>query len=261
MTFGENPDGMPPATTVERWQEAQEWESAFWDRQNIPSPRWKRMLRPLLVAVGLRPKRAPLSELDDRNHWWMRHFEDYAALPRRAANACELGCGPYTNMRLISKKTEVDHIHCSDPLASRYVAYPSAWLARACRAGKVSVDFHPAEECPYKTDYFDVVAMINVLDHVRDAGRCVEEAIRITAPGGYFVFGQDLTGVHDRHPSNPGHPVLLTHHQLLPILQAATVPVLNKIVAREEMHEPEMHYGALVYIGRKRGTARQSNAS
>ena len=175
-------------------------------------------------------------------------------LPKRIDNACELGCGPYTNMRLIAQRVEINHVHCSDPLAAEYVTYPNAWLADACRAGKVSVDFHPAEECPYRSDFFDLVVMINVLDHVRDADLCLREAMRITAPGGYFVFGQDLTAADDRHPSNPGHPVLVTHEQLLPVVERTTDRVLCRIVPREEMHEPAMHYGALIYVGRKRAS-------
>jgi SAM-dependent methyltransferase len=208
-------------------------------------------LRPLLVLLGMRSPRSQ-QEFDDRNHWWKCNFEDYAALPRSVENACELGCGPYTNMRLVSEKVDIAHIHCSDPLAREYVTYPKAWLANACRLGRVSVDFHPAEECPFKSDYFDLVIMINVLDHVRDAERCLHEAMRIAAPGGYFVFGQDLTGAEDRPPFNPGHPFLLTHTQLLPILKESMCPILEKLVPREQMSEPEMHYGALIYIGQKR---------
>ena len=185
---------MPPAVSIERWSEAQKWELEFWNRQNIPSVWWKRLLRPLFVAVGLRPLRRK-QKLDDRNYWWMEQFKGYSDLPMEIETACELGCGPYTNMRLISQNRDINYIHCSDPLARHYLTYRRAWLANAARSGHIAVDFHPVEECPYRTDYFQLTILINVLDHVRDAKKCLEEAIRITTPRGYLVFGQDLTGI------------------------------------------------------------------
>jgi len=237
-------------TTYQRWQQAQQWELAFWNRQNIPSPFWKRLLRPLLVLIGLR-QRQQISNLDDRNRWWKEKFNDYNDLPQRFENVCELGCGPYTNLRVILEEREAQYVHCSDPLARKYIRYPNAWLANMYRAGLVSVDSHPAESCPFKSDYFDLTVMINVLDHTRNPFRCLEEAIRITAPRGYFVFGQDLTGKTEKKPANSGHPFYFNHDQLLPILNRFCTPVLSKIISRNEVHDPGMHYGALVYIGQK----------
>jgi hypothetical protein len=54
------------------------------------------------------------------------------------------------------------YIHLSAPLAPHYVHFPHAWLAEAYRSGRVIVDFHPAEECPYRSDFFDLVVMIFV---------------------------------------------------------------------------------------------------
>ncbi len=147
-------------------------------------------MRPVLVVLGLRA-RTTKPAFDDRNYWWKAQFNDYADLPSRFENACELGCGPYSNIRLISEDRDIRYMHCSDPLAASYIRYGQAWVGRAHREGRVSVDFHPAEECPYRSDYFDLTILINVLDHVQDARRCLDEALRITAPGGYLVFGQD----------------------------------------------------------------------
>ena len=242
-----------PLTPVseKRWRQAQQWEKAFWDRQNIPSVWWKRLLRPLLVLVGLR---SPLEQqvFDDRNHWWKEKFNNYKNIPDQFNNVCELGCGPYTNVRLIAQNCKIKYIFCSDPLARQYITYKYAWLAQAYRSGFVSVDFHPAEECPYKTNYFDLTIMINVLDHVSDPLECLQEAIRITAPSGYLLFGQDLTQDGYQRPSNPGHPFTFSHQQLERILKHACQTIFYNIVPHAEMMEPDMHYGALVFIGRKR---------
>ena len=238
----------------QRWQEAQSWERAFWDRQNVPPPLWKRALRPALVWLGLRP---PLertqSEGDDRNHWWARQFDGYSMLPSEIDGLCELGCGPYTNTRLLLRGRSARRICCSDPLAPRYLTYERAWLARAWRERAVAVACHAAEHCPYPSDAFEVTALVNVLDHVFDPRRCVAEAIRITRPNGLVVFGQDLTGCEDRQPSNPGHPFTLSLEQLQPWL-AGLEAVYSRVVPRSEMHEPEMHQGAWAFVGRKPGS-------
>lgn len=242
---------LPPPVTEERWREAQRWEREFWDRQNVPPPWWKRLLRPLLVGVGLRRPLEPVA-YDDRNLWWKARFDDYAMLPKRIESLCELGCGPYTNVRLILEDHDAGTVVCSDPLASTYITYPQAWLAKAYREGRIRIDTHPAEECVLPSDSFDVVVMINVLDHVRDPARCLQHAIRIAKRGGLVVFGQDLTTPNDEAPGNPGHPFIVEHEQLMPLLDESLDRQLYRIVPREELHEPEMHYGALCSIGRKR---------
>lgn len=240
------------AIPEERWRAAQAWELEFWDRQNLPRPLWRRIGRTVLSAVGLRePHREP--EYDDRNLWWQSQFDGYSALPARIENICELGCGPYTNVRLIREGRSIGAIHCSDPLAGHYVRYPRGWLGRAARSGEISVDASPAEECPFRDDYFHVTVMVNVLDHVRDPEKCLTEAIRITRSGGFLVFGQDLTAAGDRMPTNPGHPFTIAPGTLEPVMDVRFERVFYRVASRGEVAEPEMHCGALAYIGRKRG--------
>ena len=254
-TTGTGAAEAPRHVSEERWLRAQQWERQFWDRQNVPPPLWKRALRPLLVAAGLRP-RAQRSPLDDRNHWWAQQFDGYRILPRDLESICELGCGPYTNTRLILEGREARHVHCSDPLAATYVTYERAWLARAHRAGRIAVDFHSAEETVYRSDCFAVTVLINVLDHVRDPWRCLSEAMRITAPGGLLVFGQDLTGPGDQRPNNPGHPFTFSLEDLEPVLEDNFDCLHRRMVPRSEVDEPQLHYGALAWIGRKRESTR-----
>ena len=194
------PDTFPQAVSKQRWQAAQQWELKFWNRQNIPSALWKRMLRPFLVFFGLRDAQVQ-AELDDRNQWWQKVFNNYQLIPKSLGNVCELGCGPYTNIRLIREDRSINNIYCSDPLARHYIQYQDAWLANAFREGLVNVDFQPAEQCHYKSEYFDLVIMINVLDHVQDAEKCLQEALRVLSVGGHFVFAQDLTSAEDVQPS------------------------------------------------------------
>ena len=89
----------PIAVDRERWERAQAWELAFWQRdqkrtglRRIAYP----ILRPLLAAVG--SKRATG---DDWNLWWRDQLDGYRFLPDDLGDFIELGCGPYTNTRLI----------------------------------------------------------------------------------------------------------------------------------------------------------------
>lgn len=193
---------------------------------------------------------------DDWNHWWARQFDDYRELPQIFENAVELGCGPYTNMRLICERRQISHIFCSDPLVREYVTFRGRWLAEAVKRGAVLIDDHPIEECPFATDYFDLVVMINVLDHVRDAVVCVRQAVRVTKPGGFLVIGQDLTDEEDlrRIPDDVGHPVRLPEDFLDSELFDDCDLVLHRTLPREEGRNPSAHCGTYLFIGTKRGT-------
>lgn len=233
----------------ERWQEAQDWECRVWLEAN-GSPLWK-IIRGLLAKVGVRS-----FDGDDWNHWWYEKFEQYRAVPTEMEHVIELGCGPYTNVRLICCGRNVRHLICSDPLAKHYVRFKGRWLSEAWRRGVVLIDDHPAEECPFATDYFDLTVMINVLDHVQDALLCVEQAVRITKSGGLLMLGQDLTNSEDLN--NPdvrddiGHPIRLGREVLDERLMRRFDPILYKILPRAEGRNPAAHYGTYLFIGRKR---------
>jgi SAM-dependent methyltransferase len=189
---------------------------------------------------------------DDWNHWWKRQFDDYRFLPAELGDYIELGCGPYTNTRLILEQRKARSVVCSDPLVRSYVDFAGRWLAEAHGAGRVEIDDHPIEETPFPRGSFDVVVMINVLDHVRDAGLCMRNAIGLVRPGGFFVFGQDLSDDEDLayHPYDVGHPIRLRREDLERDLRTLA-PVHRLDLPREQGRDPRLHYATLVYAGRK----------
>jgi SAM-dependent methyltransferase len=235
---------------IERWREAQNWELELW-REGQAKRGWKRIVwpvaRPVLRALGWERAWG-----DDWNHWWKRQFEGYAFLPRQLGDCIELGCGPYTNIRLVLDGRHASRVVCSDPLARSYVTFRGRWLADAHAAGRIEVDDHPIEESPFAPGSFDLVVLINVLDHVRDAELCLETAIDLVRPDGYFIFAQDLTDDEDiaRHPYDVGHPIRLSREDLEPHLELLN-PVLRKDLSRDAGRDPRLHYGTLVYAGQK----------
>lgn len=250
-----NPDGVHDSVrsvSAERWREAQEWELALW-REGQRKRGWKRIVWPVVAPV-LRALNWHRARGDDWNIWWKQRFDDYRFLPTHLGDCIELGCGPYTNMRLILEGREAGRVVCSDPLARSYITFRGRWLAEAHAAGTVEIDDHPIEDAPFEPASFDLVVMINVLDHVRDADLCMETAIQLVRPGGYFLFAQDLSDEGDiaRHPYDVGHPIRLRREDLDPYLQPLTT-VWRKDLSREEGRDPRLHYATLVYAGTKPG--------
>jgi len=125
--------------TDDRWQQAQDWELEVWRNVQPASP-----VRSLLWAVI---RRRPLD--DDWNEWWRQQFDGYKCVPTALENVIEVGCGPYTNIRLIRPGRRIAHLYCSDPLARDYAGFKLGWLSHAYRNREILLDDHPAESLPF----------------------------------------------------------------------------------------------------------------
>ena len=234
-----------------RWEDAQAWELAFWQRAERKTGLRRAayvILRPALSILGSRRATG-----DDWNLWWQEQFDGYRFLPDSLGDVIELGCGPYTNIRLLLAGRSARRAVCSDPLASEYLRFRHRWLAVASRRGLIEIDDHPLEECPFSPGSFDVVVLINVLDHVMDASTALSRAVDLVRPGGYFIFGQDLSdlakaGEYEWHEQ--GHPIKLTIDDVAPSLQVFD-PIINKVLSREESRDPRTQTGVLVFAGRR----------
>jgi SAM-dependent methyltransferase len=207
---------------------------------------------------------------DDHNRDYLVPFRDYQALADRTfERAIELGCGPFTNMRLILERASVREVHLLDPLANDYLMHPFcryrggrlgglravlspgallSWrnpvpllreLANAVRVGglrgrPVHVEPLPIEE--FRSSLrFDLVVMINVLEHCRDAVAIFDKIEEILLPGGVLVF-------HDRLWEEPelrrtigslydaGHP--------LRVGRAAAAPFLSRFEPLDHDERP-----------------------
>ena len=236
----------------ERWEKAQEWEKRYWiTTQEARAKHAKNLIWRILALSGLRPKYRG----DDWNYWWKKHFDDYRFLPKVVNKAVELGCGPYTNFRLISEICVPKQLYLSDPLITTYIDFKLTFLSEMYRKGACIIDGHPIEECPFADDYFDLTVVINVLDHVQDAQACMEKAVNITKPEGILLLGQDLTNEVDAlQPDvkeDVGHPVKIEHEWLDKFLVPNFQSIIHKLLPREAGRNPEAHYGTYLFAGRK----------
>jgi SAM-dependent methyltransferase len=249
MQQGEMRPHISERVTQNRWEEAQKWELSVWVARDRPLVR---LLRSFRNALARRPGQAETGPCDDWNHWWASRFEYYQALPSSIERAIEIGCGPYTNMRLICERVQIKSIICSDPLAEAYVQFATGWLSLAHRQGLVQINSQPIEELDVNQDLFDLVVMINVLDHVRDAVAGMQNAMALVKPQGYFVLGQDLTNAEDlvAVESDRGHPIRVDKEWLDGMLGGIFEPLMYSVLPREAGRNPRAHYGTYLFIGR-----------
>lgn len=237
-----------------RWNEAQKWEENCWiETERARSRFGKAYLWRFLAQVGLVPR----SQGNDWNDWWKSKFQNYDFLPASVDNAIELGCGPYSNMRLVGERCKANHVFLSDPLVRTYINFKNGFVSQMYRTGFVTIDDHPIEECPFAQGYFDLTVIINVLDHVQDAQLCVENAISITKPGGFLILGQDLSNEDDiklitNSEGEIGHPIRVDHAWLDELITERFDPIIHRIMPREESRNPDHHYGTYIFAGRKR---------
>jgi SAM-dependent methyltransferase len=193
---------------------------------------------------------------DDWNTWWKRQFDDYRFLPTEVENAIEVGCGPYTNVRMMLDHCRIHHLVLSDPLIRTYVRFKLTLVAELYRQANCVLDDHPLESLPFAPNYFDLAVKINVLDHVHDARKCMENLVNVVRPGGLLVIGQDLTNEEDiqalkNDAGEVGHPIKLNHEWFESFLKGFE-PIISKVLNREEGREPAHHYGTLLFVGRKK---------
>lgn len=193
---------------------------------------------------------------DDWNYWWMEKFENYKKLPDFFEKALEVGCGPYTNIRLISKHSKIKEIYCLDPLVEIYKSFKLTWLSVNAAKNRIKTYQGKCENIKFSNDFFDLIICINVLDHVQDADKCLEEISRTVKRNGYLVLAQDLTNAKDLKnknlPEDADHPIKLHHNKLDMFCDKYFTSVLKKKLTRNAGRAPNMHYGTYIFIGKRK---------
>ena len=160
---------------------------------------------------------------DDRNlvHYW--RFAGYEVLRgMQFSHALEVGCGPFTNLRLIGNECSVESCTLLDPAIDKYLShgrsyYTTEYLATvpasrtrarlwnlagpipralaglsASRIAIRSIIASGAETL--RGVEADLVIMVNVLEHCMDADEIVRRVWDCVVPGGILVLGDK---VHD----------------------------------------------------------------
>jgi SAM-dependent methyltransferase len=150
----------------ERWHQAQEYERASWMDVN---PHYT----------------------TDRNEAHANEFSNYANLTGHVKCILELGCGPFTNTRLILNHVTADEIYLLDPLVMTYLKHPNCPYADQKLKGiPVELIERSIEAYNPRRRKFDIVVMINTLPHCYDAQVVFEKVPKLVKKGGYLVWGE-----------------------------------------------------------------------
>lgn len=112
-----------------------------------------------------------------RLSWFDRHID----WPGRAV--LDLGCaGGFMAEALAGRGARVTGI---DPAAE---AIGAARAHAAAEGLDIAYDIGVGEALPYGDATYDAVVCVDVLEHVADLGRVLEEVTRVLRPGGLFLF-------------------------------------------------------------------------
>jgi SAM-dependent methyltransferase len=252
----------------------------------VPKERW---------AMAQRYERGTWMEsaahaFDDRNHEHATHFEEYSALRGRFfGRAIELGCGPFTNLRVIAGSCRIARCTLVDPLVPDYLHHRNCTYRHGIlRTGMTSLDsllggnlggrairrairtIYPRllisgvpleaalatsiEEMP-ECGQFDLVVMINVIEHCFDVREILDKVRRLCRRGSQFVFHDRLynAATVKREAAahfDAGHPLRVDEGVILGFLHSTFHPLLERRVdVRDAACGVELTGPGIYFIG------------
>ncbi|OGZ18363.1 MAG: hypothetical protein A2V72_01160 [Candidatus Nealsonbacteria bacterium RBG_13_37_56] len=208
----------------------------------------------------------------DNNKLKKENFDNYDLLKNlKFNNVIELGCGPFTNIRYILKIVQAENIHLLDPLLKDYLkktncTYKSGKLVlgdnnflNSVFGKKRSVNFYscPIEEfnCPEK---FDLIVMIDVLEHCYDFNKIANKILETSKKGTYFVFQDKFFDINNISGEvltkyDAAHPLRVRKELLLNFLEENFITLLSKTKYFAcSRGERDLSFYGFYYIGYKK---------
>jgi SAM-dependent methyltransferase len=176
------------AVDTQRWIDAQYYERKTWMEVNRGS-------------------------YQDHNEKNKDDLGGYSYLSGKTFNkAIEVGCGPFTNLRCILPLISVSEIFLLDPLIETYLDHPNCKYKDRCLMGKPVTLLNSSIEDFNISQKFDLVVMINVLIHCKDANKVLDTLWNILSPGGTLVFQEPCFKMDTvKEHYDAGHPLALTY--------------------------------------------------
>lgn len=234
----------------------------------------------------------------DRNESHFEGFDGYSALSgRKFKTSLEVGCGPFTNTRLIAERCVIERCTLLDPLIREYLNHPCCsytnkklflgdtdplslfptltrklstvspplgralhYILQRLRGGKfVPIETlipSPLEEAALK-GVFDLVIMINVIEHCFSLDKLFSSILSVTDKGSIFVFhdrlyslseiGSDLASEFD-----PYHPLRVEKSVILKFLKDNFKALYSKTkMERFKSEDKDFEYEVVFFIGER----------
>jgi SAM-dependent methyltransferase len=232
-----SPDRGVVAVSESRWLEAQKAERFGWMEL------WR-------------------NETEDRNSFHAAMFDNYLPLQgERFRHAIELGCGPFTNVRLLGRVVEIGAVTLLDPLIDDYLAHPNCTyrdrLLFFSQQRFLYVDRMVAQpiEAFATSETYDAVLLINVVEHCRDFDRVTEAVWTMLPTGGVFIFHDHLYRHADvaealRRNFDAAHPLRVDRAAVDRFL-ARFETIFRRVVTTEGKAPLSGPGDAVYFIGRK----------
>lgn len=202
---------------------------------------------------------------DDHNYDHALGFDNYSALKARSfSRAIELGCGPFTNLRIIAGACSIAECDLLDPLIESYLQHPGRrYSTTALRVDRSAMNpglrqflrGHrrlrlegltvsgvvpigrliptPIEEMPLDQKY-DLVVMENVIEHCYNADLVFANILSILEPGGLLVihdryYYSEKVEARTRTLFDAAHPLQVDRTLVDTFLKANFEPIYSKV--------------------------------
>jgi len=126
----------------------------------------------------------------------------------------DVGCGISSVLHFIDGER-----YGIDPLADEYkklYSYPK----------EINIAKGFGEDLPFPDKYFDIVFCSNVLDHVTDPQKTIDEIYRVLKPNGYFVLTVEI--FEEKTKRDPAHPHSLTKKDVYSLLESKFKIIFEK---------------------------------
>ena len=119
-------------------------------------------------------------------HWWFvararilaEVVRRYAKLPAKGAKILEIGCGPGHNLAMLGQFGPVEACEL-DPLAREMA---TKRLGRPVKEGRLP------DAIPFKDKSYDLIALLDVLEHVDDDAGSMKRIFKLLKPGGALLL-------------------------------------------------------------------------
>jgi len=205
----------------ERWNEAQKYEHLKWMQRG-------------------------LSLTDDRNFYHLEMFNCYSSIANNNfSSMIELGCGPFTNARIICDVLNVENVTLLDPLLFEYMNHPGCTYHDGKLNNKMINVINSPIEALDKKEQYDIVVMINVLEHCQSIPKIFEKIQEIVKEDGIFIFSdvyfsQEVIKDISKHAYNSGHPIRIEEKYLKNFLSnfdEKYSKIIDEVVAGQNANE------------------------
>lgn len=162
----------------------------------------------------------------DRNETHMDFYNNYKDLQKLlppSISIAELGCGPFTNLRLILPRLnkKITRIDLLDPLITDYQLHmpKCAFRTGMINFNKVNL-INSSIECWEPAQQYDLVVVINVLEHTQCIETVWTKILSVLNTGGILVFADkfvknELLEEKIKNSYDAGHAIFLSDSYMM----------------------------------------------